>query len=328
VTDACAPVPCLVTGLCRAIEENPSVIRRLRPLRLVPRLLLLAVAIAASFSVVAGAPPAVRAANGYPVFATVATDHGVKLRSKPGSHKYVATLAAGTELEVLAGPDSDGWYKVKAAKLPKAKRGWIQADRIAINQFVRAASDLDLSAGPGDGEAVSAWVRHGVVLSVVGPGRGDFLFVRYGDTVGYAYAPALTVSDGPATDPSGERWVDVNRSTSDVHLMIGETVVDTFQASLGRDQGEGFYATASGTYSIYSKVEGLSYTPYANAYIEYWAGFDPERDNGFHAWTMDANGNVIDGGWGPTGGCVATRPEDAAVIFNFVDIGTRVEIHR
>jgi L,D-peptidoglycan transpeptidase YkuD (ErfK/YbiS/YcfS/YnhG family) len=42
---------------------------------------------------------------------------------------------------------------------------------------------------------------------------------------------------------------------------------------------------------------------------------------------MDAAGNVVDGGWGPTGGCVATRPDIAAIIYDFVDIGTRVEIH-
>jgi hypothetical protein len=303
------------------------VTRRVYLMHLAFRSLLLLVALSGAIHSAGRAPNSARAANGFPVFASISSHAAVKLRSKPGGHKTVTTLAPGTELEVLAGPDANGWYKVDAVNLPEAKRGWVPGDRIAINQFVRAAWDLNLFAGPSDWDAVSAWVRHGIVLSIVGPGDGDFLLVRYGEVVGYAYAPAIISSDGPATDPWAERWVDVNRSTSEVHLMIGETIVDTFQASLGRDQGEGFYATASGTYSIYSKVEGLSYTRYAKAYIAYWAGFDPDRDNGFHAWTMDSHGNVIDGGWGPTGGCVATKPEDAAVIFNFVDIGTRVEIH-
>jgi hypothetical protein len=295
--------------------------------RLILRTLLLVAALAGGIHTAGGASGSARAAAGFPVYATTAAAEAVTLRSKPGSHKVVQTLAPGTEVEVLAGPDADGWYKVDAVDLPEARRGWISGDQLDIDQYVRVTWDLELFAGPSDGEAVLAWVRHGVVLSVVGPGDGDYLLVRYGDVVGYASVPALVSAAGPATDPWGERWVDVNRSTSEVHLMIGDTVVDTFQASLGRDQGDGFYATASGTYFIYSKVEGLSYTPYANAYIAYWAGFDPARDNGFHAWTMDAYGNVIDGGWGPTGGCVATKPEDAAIIFTFVEIGTRVEIH-
>jgi hypothetical protein len=28
----------------------------------------------------------------------------------------------------------------------------------------------------------------------------------------------------------------------------------------------------------------------------YWTDFSPDRDNGFHAWTMDKYGNVIDRG--------------------------------
>jgi hypothetical protein len=127
--------------------------------------------------------------------------------------------------------------------------------------------------------------------------------------------------------PQGERWVDVNRSTHEVHLMIGETVVETIAAQMSWSTGEDFFATASGTYFIYDKDVGLNWSPYAKAYIAYWAGFDPGRDNGFHSWTMDWSGWVEPGGASPTLGCVATAPEDAAKIWSFVDYGTRVEIH-
>src|SRR5262249_3924686 len=150
---------------------------------------------------------------------------------------------------------------------------------------------------------------------------------QLGDQSGFISLAACEPCDGPATNPYAEYWIDVNRSSTLVNLFIGDTVVDTFPASLGVDQGEGFYATASGTYYIYDRDPDLSYTPYANAYIMYWAGFDPYRNNGFHAWTMDAYGNVIDGGWGATGGCVATRPDFAAVIYDFTFLGMRVEIH-
>jgi hypothetical protein len=292
------------------------------------RFLSALIALACMIILANGLPSETRAASGLRVHATVASDEAVKLYAKPGRNRaVVTTLAPGTEVKVLDGPNGSGWYEVDAVAL-KAKPGWVSGNDLHFDRYVRAAWDLNLLAGPGDGNAIVARVRHGIVLTVIGPGEGDYLLVRYGDATGYVFVPAVTTTDGPATDPSAEHWVDVDRSTHKVQLMIGSTIVDTFTASLGRDRGDGFYATASGTYSIYSKVAGLSYTPYANAYIMYWAGFDPNRDNGFHAWTMDANGSVVPGGDGPTGGCVATNPRDAAVIFEFVDIGTRVEIHR
>lgn len=127
--------------------------------------------------------------------------------------------------------------------------------------------------------------------------------------------------------PAGERWVDVNRSTNEVHLVVGTTVVETYAASLSADTDNGFYATATGTYYVSSKVAGLTYTPYARAYIMYWVGFDTARDNGFHGWTMDRFGSVVPGGEGTTWGCVATAPIDAAAIYSFTSLGTRVEIH-
>jgi hypothetical protein len=279
-------------------------------------------------SISGSADEGAKASNDFPVHATVAASDLLTLWTEPGGDEVATKLAPGTRVEVIAGPNADGWYRIEAVDLPEAQRGWVPAEAIAIDQYVRAASNLRLYSAPSDSAVVVTKVRRGIVLAVVGPSEGDFLEVRYGDVAGYAFASELVAASGPVTDPEGERWVDVDRSSRKVRLMIGETVVDTFQAALGRDKGEGFYATASGTYRVHSKVAELSYTPYAGAYIMYWAGFDPARDNGFHSWTMDARGNVIKGGSGPTGGCVATRPEEAAIIYDFVEIGTRVEVHR
>jgi hypothetical protein len=128
-------------------------------------------------------------------------------------------------------------------------------------------------------------------------------------------------------EPTGERWVDVDRTTREVKLMIGETAVKTYRASMSVGPEDDFHDTTPGTYRIFSKVAELTYTPYARNYIMYWAGIDPGREIGFHSWTMDRFGNVIPGGDGPTWGCVATAPEEAAEIYAFVELGTRVEIH-
>ena len=307
--------------------ENPFVWCSIQPLSVVVRSLALLLPLIAGIAAATSSPMSASAAS-VRVYATVATDEPLELRLRPDrNQKVVTTLAPGTKVELIQGPNAGGWYKVDAVGIPEARRGWTRGKDLRFDQSVRATSDLDLYAGASDATAPVASVRRGTVLPVVGPMDGDYLLVRSGEVVGYAAHPAVASADEAATDPSGERWVDVNRTTREVRLMIGSTVVDTFSASLGRDQGEGFYATASGSYRVYSKVRDLSYTPYANAYIMYWVGFDPSRDNGFHGWTMDANGNVIDGGWGPTGGCIATKPEEAAVIYDFVELGTRVEIH-
>jgi lipoprotein-anchoring transpeptidase ErfK/SrfK len=55
--------------------------------------------------------------------------------------------------------------------------------------------------------------------------------------------------------------------------------------------------------------------------------FDPERANGFHSFTMDKKGRVIEGGDGATGGCVAMDPGLAESLYEFATFGTRVEVH-
>lgn len=128
-------------------------------------------------------------------------------------------------------------------------------------------------------------------------------------------------------EPTGERWVDVDKASDTVRLMIGDTAVARYQASMSVGPEDDFHDTMPGTYQIQSKIAELTWTPYAQNYFMYWAGFDPGRENGFHSWVMDDKGRVVPNGDGPTWGCVATAPDDAAEIYGFVDIGTRVEVH-
>src|SRR5215218_1963198 len=96
------------------------------------------------------APERVEAARGFPVYATVATKDALKVRSKPGGKNVVTKLAPGTKVEVLAGPDADGWYKIDAVDKPHARRGWVRGKSISIDQYVRATWDLNLFAGPSE----------------------------------------------------------------------------------------------------------------------------------------------------------------------------------
>ena len=123
--------------------------------------------------------------------------------------------------------------------------------------------------------------------------------------------------------------MDVNRSNQLVTLYEGDKPIAAFPASLGFDSSDsGFYATAIGTYYIYDMYAGLNWTDWGQAWIRDWVGFDPDRQNGFHSYSMDASGNVLPDGNGPTGGCVALAPAAADQLFAFVAVGTRVVVHR
>ena len=263
----------------------------------------------------------------YEVLATSAWDHAVDVRRKPDSGKKLAgSLAPGTVVRLLSGPNAEGMYNVQSTVDAKLV-GWVQVDALIFTQTARATIDTALYAGAGDWTGWVSEVRHGFVLELRGAPTDGYVFARLGDAYGWAPLSALEPSWLPPTNPYAESWIDVNRSSSQVNLMIGDTPIETFSASMSSETGDGFYSTAPGTYQIFNRQEGLHYTPYAKAYIMYWAGFDPYRENGFHSWTMDANGYVIPGGSGATAGCVATAPEDAATIYHFTWVGMRVEIH-
>jgi len=113
-----------------------------------------------------------------------------------------------------------------------------------------------------------------------------------------------------------------------VTLYEGDVAVAGYWAAMGSDSSDdGFFATAVGTHYVYEKYGGLSWTDWVGAWVGAWVGFDPARLNGFHTYLLDMAGQVIPGGDGPTGGCVALAPAAADQLFAFVSVGTRVEVH-
>ena len=199
---------------------------------------------------------------------------------------------------------------------------------------------LNLRAEPGMDAAVVARMSYGDPVTVLdGPNAGGWYPLAYEGARGWAWGGYLSLGgypgwDGPAPDGgvdaalSGEKWIDVDRSSGLVTAYVGDTVVAQYWGLLGWDQSEdGFYATATGTFFIHAREADLTWTRWANAYITHYMEFDGERHNGFHSWSLDAEGAVIPGGAGPTGGCVSLAPADAAALYAFAEIGTRVEVH-
>ncbi len=179
-----------------------------------------------------------------------------------------------------------------------------------------------------DGEVLAKMYEGEKVEVLDGPIDGGWYEVAYGDFTGYAYGDYLDLGGVGGGGSSGERWIDVDRSSERVNLMEGDTLVASYWAAMGWDQtDDGYYATANGSYYVFEKNADLTWTDYGKAYIADWVGFDPDRANGFHSYSLDENGYLLPGGDGPTGGCVALDPAYADAVYNFAEIGMRVEVH-
>jgi hypothetical protein len=201
-----------------------------------------------------------------------------------------------------------------------------------------AAPQLNLRAEPGTWAPVIGQLWQGEPLALLaGPTPDDWYQVQADGQTGWAYGDLLAFNGaadalGQETSWAGgsaERWVDVDRSTQLVTLYQGDSAMASYWAAMGSDASDdGFFATAVGTYYVYEKYWGLSWTDWGGAWVSDWVGFDPARLNGFHTYSMDTEGQIIPGGDGPTGGCVALAPGAADELFAFVSVGTRVEVHR
>lgn len=199
-----------------------------------------------------------------------------------------------------------------------------------------ATDVLNLREEPGTWASILDQMWDGEYVGVLdGPTEDGWYLIEYQGSRGWAYGAYLSVNGsigwgggGAGGSSGGERWVDVNRSSGLVTLYEGSTAVDSYYASLGWDtSSSGFYSTAIGTYYVYSKHAGISWTEWGQAYIKYWVGFDPQRYNGFHSYSLDAYGNVLPNGDGATGGCVALPLWSAAIVYDWLSIGSRVEVH-
>ena len=219
---------------------------------------------------------------------------------------------------------------------------------VAAGELATVATDvLNVRSGPTGDAPVITQAAWGEVLDVWwGPSDEGYYEVMYGDIHGYvsgAYlqfdggvggwtpAEALkqTAVAGAAAESSSGRYIDVDRSSGLVTLYDGDIALYTVWGAMGWDQSEdGFYATANGTYYVFAREEGLTWTDWGRAYVTNYVAFDASRANGFHSYSLDKNGYLLEGGGnGPTGGCVAIAPWAIDAVYDFAVVGTRVEVH-
>lgn len=286
--------------------------------------------------------------------ATIVND-GSSLFQGIDDHSLIATMYAGERVDVLWGPQ-DGLYEVRyfgidgwtwEANLEVDGAGdssatWSDTSSGGFSATVNADS-LSVRTDASFDAGILGYLPGGDGVDIIGDPANGFVPISYGGDLGWVYVEYLdwdgsvSYSGGgvggmtsavPEASVSAERWIDVNRSNGAVTLYIGDVPQATYWGSLSYDTSDGgFNTTASGTYHVFRMYEPLAYTPYANAYITDWVGFDPDRDNGFHSWTRDANGDVLPSGAGYTAGCVGLEPGSAQALFDFAYIGMMVVVH-
>jgi hypothetical protein len=143
-------------------------------------------------------------------------------------------------------------------------------------------------------------------------------------------ATAVAPSATPAspTAPTSGRWIDVDVTNYVVKLMDGTTVLrEIGPVAVGSAIDNGDYvSTQTGLFAVHTKVADLTYDAPYDTYISHWVGFDSARDNGFHSFLKDAQGNVVDASTGRvSNGCI--RSGEAELIFLFAEIGMPVWVH-
>lgn len=293
------------------------------------------VVLSALMGAVGPRPLPVDAAEG----AHVATDV-LNVRDEPGTWGAVLDqLVWGEWVEVLDGPTWDNWYYIGYW----GGVGWTLGDYVSFNGVggyvwdvwgdgdagLRTAAWIDTDAlNIRRGASVSAdvvdLVWYGDAVTVIGYTVGGYVPISHWSGTAWVWEGYLTYG-GP---PGPERWVDVDRSSEWVTLYEGEVVVASFWGAMGFDlSDDGFYATANGTYYVYAKDRDLSWTSWGGVWVTDWVAFDPVRLNGFHSYSRDFRGNVIPEGANPTGGCIALDPWASDFLYDFVRLGTRVEVH-
>ena len=124
--------------------------------------------------------------------------------------------------------------------------------------------------------------------------------------------------DDSSLFPNEGRWIEVNLSQQQMYAYEGDTLVNTFIVSTGLPDTP----TVTGEYRIYAKVplQDMSGPGYYLRDVP-WVMFFYE-DYGFHGTYWHNNF-----GMPMSRGCVNLSVDDAAWLYQWASVGTRVSIH-
>jgi lipoprotein-anchoring transpeptidase ErfK/SrfK len=135
------------------------------------------------------------------------------------------------------------------------------------------------------------------------------------------------VPETPAQNYStgGAKYVLVDISEQHMYAYEGNTLVFSFVASTGMNN-----ATATGQFSVLNKIPS-AYGSTWDIWMPYWLGiyWAGTLQNGIHALPIMSNGSILWDGYLGTPisyGCVVLGTYEAKLLYDWVDVGTPVEI--
>jgi lipoprotein-anchoring transpeptidase ErfK/SrfK len=134
-----------------------------------------------------------------------------------------------------------------------------------------------------------------------------------------------TYAQAPAASYGGNKYILVDISEQHMYVYEGDMLVYSFVASTGMNN-----ATSVGTFSVLNKIPnayGATWDIWMPNWLGiYWAG---GLQNGIHALPILPNGATLWAGYlgvPISYGCVVLGGYEAQLLYNWVDVGTPVEI--
>lgn len=124
---------------------------------------------------------------------------------------------------------------------------------------------------------------------------------------------------------TGGKYIYVDISEQHMYVYDGETLIYSFVASTGMNN-----ATRTGQFSVLDKIPN-AYGATWNIWMPYWLGiyWSGSLENGIHALPILSNGATLWAGYLGTPisyGCVVLGSYEAQTLYDWVDVGTPVEI--
>lgn len=245
------------------------------------------------------------------------------------------TFDKGTELQVISEVDND-WlmvscngqigyvkkeYTLSLLDLLKVDYPNIEMDSFDFEKIVyTSATELNLRKGPSTDTKKLTTLEQYELLRVVKE-YDDWSLVMTNDyQFGYVY--------NKYTKEIDSKFIDIDLSDQTATIYNGDsTMLYQTPVTTGRDTNP----TDKGLHYIFAKERNRCLTgPGYSRFVEYWAPFNGYEEEGLHdaPWrdndsfgteTYHQNGSL---------GCVNTPPNAMETIFNNVEVGTKVLVHK